>query len=288
MKVQLRHFLVDGLNIDSSGFNWKNRLLFNDSKKPNENIANVYVKIQRPLIETPPKDGFQYDKEISESLHLITIFLSCYGLANNKSLPILEKNSSSAAEIEEKEIDLKNIRSWSVPLHPSKFPPLPIKETMQALNNTIPLFDNVIDIIENGSGHKLDVALIMYYRSVVTFDFMEGFVDLITAFEALYSDSSADLTYKIALRTSVFTETDPIKRRELFDYFRKDVYPTRSSLVHGKDVSFSFVSPYHLHQFSLRKTMETSLLNYIKLASQGKSKTDVLKHIDNIALGMNL
>src|SRR5574341_359212 len=202
MKVQLRSFIVEGLNIDSKGFNWKNRLLFTNSDRPNEHIATAYVKIPRPLTDEAHRKEdavFLHDKEISEALQLLTIFLSCYGLVTDKYLPRIDSRGSFGCEMEESEISLDNIHVKPIVSKSSELGSMTTEETMNYLNGTIPLFEKVMCIIEQQrDDHKLDVALIMYYRSIITFDFMEGFVDLITAFEALYSDSDADLTYKIA------------------------------------------------------------------------------------------
>lgn len=291
MTIHVREFLVNGLNIDTIPFNWKNRLLFSNSDRPNQHISTAYVKMSRSLTDKIYRkvDGiYQHDQDIAEARSIITLFLICYGLVSDKSLPKIDSNSfGSGIDIEEKQFAQVYQYSKIIPSNPSSgFGTMSIEETMMLMNQTVPLFDKVMMILEQKKDeHKIDVALIMYYRSLITFDFMEGFVDLITAFEALYSDSNADLTYKIALRASIFTETDPLKRRELFDYFRKEIYTARSALVHGKDISLGFTSKYHLHQSALRPIMKKSLIQYIELASKGITKMEILKHIDNIALG---
>lgn len=233
MKVHLRLYRIDGLNVDSSGFNWKNRLILTNSDKPNWHIATAYVKIPRPL-PTSPTDIYQGIKDQAEGQRVVTLFLSCYGLVTNKYFPKIDLQGGSGFPIDEDKISLENLHLRLVPNERSGYGTMSIDETMKCLEETMPFFEKVMEILEQQKNdHKLDVALIMFYRSGITMEFMEGFIDMITALEALYSKGGTG-SYKIALRAAVFTENDYVRRRELFDHLRK-IYRSRNKLVHGDD-----------------------------------------------------
>ncbi len=285
MKVLYRLFRIDGLNVDSSGFNWKNRFYFTNSKLPDKHTATAYVKTQRSLQDPIyTKDVRQQDKDIGEILQLLSIFFACYGLVNNQYLPKIDITGSSGSEIEEDQFSLDNLHFWIGIDNPTGYGTMSITDTMKCLNNTVPLFDKVMKILEEQrQDHKLDVALVMYYRSAITLEGMEGFIDIITALEALYSKKGTS-SHQIAMRASIFTETEYSKRREIFD-FLKEAYKARNKLVHGSDVSLEFISDYRIYQSGVSSILKKSLLRYIDLASSGKSKSDIIKYIEDIALG---
>jgi len=284
MKVHYRLFRIDGLNIDPLGFNWKNRLAFTNSRLPDKHTATAYVKIPRPFSDPIYRDGFsEHGKDLQESFRLLSIFFACYGLANNQYLPKIDMTGSSGHEIEEDQFSLDNLHFWIGIENPSGYGTMSIEQTMQCLNNTVPLFDKVMKILENKKDHKLDVALIMYYRSAITFESMEAFTDSITALEALYLENAN--SYKLALRASIFTETDYSMRREIFDGLR-EAYQKRNDFVHGDDVSLGVIGDYQVSKFIVSSVLKKSLLNYIELAFIGKKKSDIIKYIEDIALGL--
>ena len=286
MKVYLFNVLVDGFNIANYGFNWKNRLLFTDSRRPDQNIANAYVKVPYGIRENFDKQNENW----GEALRIVTLFSSCYQLVTDRHMPHIAENSGGGFEIEENDISIDKINSWTVADFQSKRPKVPINDTMDSLHLTTPFFDKVMNILENQGGkHRLDVALIMYYKSASSsaiFD-VSNFINLITALEALYSDGTMELRHKISMRAALFTELDISKRRQLFEDLKK-MYDARSKLVHGSDISLSPINEYTMYEIAVRKVVRKSLLNYIELASTGKSKKQIIDYIDDIALGSAL
>ena len=78
---------------------------------------------------------------------------------------------------------------------------------------------------------SVDVALRRLDYSYDRRDTEDQIIDLMIGFEALFSDSSGEITYKLSLRTSTFLAEyyDP---EFVFDFMKK-AYSLRSSIVHG-------------------------------------------------------
>src|SRR5437867_456092 len=114
VKVHLNAYRIDGLNIDATGFNWQNRILFTDSKLPNKHTASAYVKVNRSLEDPIYRDfsnpmELQSFKDEEASYLLLSIFFACYGLANGQYMPRIDMTGSGGFDIEEEKISLKNL-----------------------------------------------------------------------------------------------------------------------------------------------------------------------------------
>ena len=279
MKIPFQGVIIDGLNVSDDGYDWKNRLIITNGRKHDQCLANVFVKVKNGITE----GGIKQSENFGESQEIAAIFLSCYQLITNSRMPKIIENTGGGTEIDE-----QSISSTDFPLSmgDSRDPPsnrISIDETMSNIQKTIPLFDTVMNIIDSKSKHRLDTSLVMYYRSWRHIFAVENFLNLVTSLEALFSEGT-EIRQTLSLRTAIFTETDVTKRKELFEYLKK-MYKDRSNLVHGRDVSLNPLSDYTMHEVSLRKIVRKSLINYIDLASKGKTKKEIIVHIDDLALG---
>lgn len=281
MKVQLMCYAIDNLNVAESGLRWKDRLILTNNNKPNGNVALALVKIPHPIA-----NHAEQIKDQGYALRMITTLLACYRLTTGHT-PTLITGWSSSVEIEEDKIMHDNsIYSRRLEYQSHEKPQLDTEETMRYLQNTLPLFDKAMNAIENGYD-KLQIALIMYYRAVSSQEAIEDFIDLVTALEALYSDGTDELRYKISLRASILTEDDSSKRRDLFEKL-KDMYDARSKIVHGGEVPLEPVSKYRRYKYELTEIIQKSLLKFIELAQSGLPYKSIIKMLDDKALGIQV
>ncbi|MCK4261305.1 MAG: hypothetical protein KAX49_20205 [Halanaerobiales bacterium] len=79
----------------------------------------------------------------------------------------------------------------------------------------------------------LNTALQIFYNSYYIDEPRHRLINIITSFESLLlKDSEAELSLRLALRTSVFLEKNKHKRKDIFDNMRK-AYRLRNKIVHG-------------------------------------------------------
>lgn len=278
MKVQLIYYAIDNLNVAENGFRWKDRLILTNNNNPNGNVALAFVKI--PHSRTNHDEAL---KDQGDALRMLTSFLACYHLTTGHT-PTLITGWSTSFEIEEEEIMQDSlIYSRSLNYQSREMLQVNTWETTQYLQRTLPLFEKAVNAIENGY-NKLQVALIMYYRAISSREAIEDFIDLVTALEALYSDGTEELRYKISLRASILTEDDRSKRHDLFEKL-KNMYVARSKLVHGGEVPLEPVSKYKQYKHELTSIVQKSLFRFIDLAQSGSSHNNILKALDDKALG---
>lgn len=279
MKVQLMCYAIDNLNIDESGFRWKDRLILTNNNQPNGNVALALVKIPHPTA-----NHAEQIKDQGYALRMITTLLACYRLTTGHT-PTLITGRSVSFEIEEEKILQDNsIYSRRLEYQSNGKPQLNTGETMHYLQNTLPLFDQAMNAIENGYD-KLQIALIMYYRAVSSREAIEDFIDLVTALEALYSDGTGELRYKISLRASILIEKDSSKRHDLFEKL-KDMYDARSKIVHGGEVPLE--RKYRRYKYELTEIIQKSLLKFIELAQSGLPYKSIIRRLDDKALGIQV
>ena len=283
---QLRTFLIEGLNLGKKIFNWKNRLFISHTKTNNENIASVSVVINRPYkytlgrIDVPPEDI----RDQTEALEIIGSFLACYYLANNKHRPRLIRSHRLITPFGKTESPLKLVTK-SILLKSdikSQRAKPPTDKIIVSLKLTRKLFDKIMKIPKKNNP-ELAVALGVYQRSREQYaDTLKNFLDLVTVLDCLLTDRRGDTTYKFALRTSIFAEKD---RRKRFSLFRElqTIYDARSDLVHGHKLPLAYGTAYDGYEEFLRPVVETTLRNYIQLASKGIKKKDILQLIDKKA-----
>ncbi len=281
---------IDGLNVSDTGFNWKGIVILTNGRRPNENIAEAWIRVSewiRPYGKNGPLPKLA--KLTAEGMRTASLFLSCYCLSPPKKVMAPRVIGSGAFLLKEPEqIHEAAAQYAGISSHQSTMQKCPIDETMKNLKLTIPLFEKVMSLIEKKPNYYLLVALLMYYRALQSNEAVEDFIDLVTALEALYSDGSQELRYKVALRASIFTVDETNKRRPLFDKL-KHIYDARSALVHGSVLP---LEPYGVGEYSKYKqllipTVEISLRKYIELAYKGSDKETILQTIDNHALGFS-
>lgn len=295
-KYQLRNMMIDGLSMPDKDYNWDNLFyitpigVLHDKK----NFGMAYLLLDKPL--TVPQDGElienyfrDADEQNSTILYYTTLFLACYHLIDYKTMPRIVWRNSSSVTIHDPIKDVPiHLRSGGVPNVESQLPMRDPKEVEIVLDKTYPLFQKVLAISKTkrkkGKENPLIVALIVYQLTMEKSESIRNFLDFITILEALFTSSDGEISYKLSLRTSVFLQTDPEKRRILFDIMR-DAYNKRSALVHGDDITLKTYSSYSTYKNQLEPLARESLIKYIDLMSNGKSKEDILKEIDHSILG---
>jgi hypothetical protein len=131
----------------------------------------------------------------------------------------------------------------------------------------------------------IDVALRRLDYSYDRRDVEDQIIDLIIGFEALFSDSSGEITYKLALRTATFLSLN-YEADFVFDFMKK-TYALRSSIVHGGKTKpmewegrkVDNAEVVELLQKFLRLALLKIILNKDKLNPQ-----QLIAHIDSVIL----
>jgi hypothetical protein len=93
-------------------------------------------------------------------------------------------------------------------------------------------------ISQKGALNRVARAFNFVRQSRMNNDLGLKIANFCTAFEALFSTSSSELTYKLATRLAYFIGSDPENRKQIFKLMR-DAYSIRSSVVHGDEISKS-------------------------------------------------
>ena len=78
----------------------------------------------------------------------------------------------------------------------------------------------------------LDIAIRRFNYAYERERSEDKLIDYMIAFEALFSEGSGDLRYKIPTRVARFLETDSDQRRNICNIMKKS-YDVRSKIVHG-------------------------------------------------------
>jgi hypothetical protein len=119
---------------------------------------------------------------------------------------------------------------------------------------------------------------------MVTPERFADLIDMITALEALYSDGTQELAYKVALRATIMTEDELSKRAQTFRILKK-AYAERSKVIHGTKVPTSYIIEYGEYVAKLLDTLKLSFLRQIELYAKGMTKDRIIEMLDNMALG---
>lgn len=271
-------------------FNYKNKILFAHPKGADENIANAFVVLDRPL--SPSRGGanwlpenLQHTTDNEESLELVGVFLACFHLINNKTMPIIAFDSPSGFSLKTPDEVIEHAKMGGGYHNEirSRQQKMTVKETCDSLEKTIPLFEKVYNIMEKSKkkANRLVVALLVYHRAMQNKGVLQDFIDLVTIIEALLCDKE-DLSYKFALRTTILVENDESKRKELFKNLRQ-IYSARSGLVHGGDMTLFPYADYLRHKEFLIPVVKVMIQKYIEIQSSGVDS--VMGYVDNLALG---
>ena len=267
-------FAVDGLNIDDNGFRWKERLMLTNSKRKYPNIA---------LAAIINEEGVDYSESVESAHHFLNLFLACYQLTNTSNpIPMpgfVIKHWTGDESFE------AFVRGESYPYeYVSSTPKLHETDVMRNLQQTLPMFEKVISVVESGKVPGLETALGMYYRSVITMESIEDFIGMVTVLEALFSDGE-ELKYKLALRTALMIKDKMSYSRVIFDEVSK-IYKKRSELVHGDIIPIRFRKELIPLKMAATTYAKFSLLGYVELAAKGMTKKKIIEMLDNRALGL--
>ncbi len=292
---QLLFVEIDGLNLANQIFNFKERLFFSHPREADENISNAFVIINRPMTigsgghawET--EDNRKNAEDSEDALRIVGTFLACYNLVNEKHIIDFAFRVPTAMTFHNQEDVMKHVKAGGG-CHPylrSNRPKISSDDSLNSLNLTKSVFDKAISVIES-SQKKIDplqVSLLSYQRAIQNREVLQDFLGLVTSIESLLS-TKEDLRYKFALRSSLFIESIPAKRKEIFDELYK-IYGARNKLVHGEDTSAYPYVDYYRFKLYLESIARKVILKYLELASQGKNKTSIVNEIDEMALGFN-
>jgi hypothetical protein len=285
---------IDGLNLGDEIFNYKNRLLFAHPRGADDNISNAFVVLDRPIVtgmggrawESP--ENMQHAEDAEEALQLVGTFLACYSLVNvNQNLEIVFSSPSGASLSKPEDVLLhaKAGGGWHshIKSHKKK---MTLKEVLKSLNDTLPLFEKVISILDKSKKaiDPLQVALLVYHQSLHQHDMLKDFLGMVTVIESLLCNIE-DLRYKFALRATLFSESDTKKRKDLFEKLNT-IYGMRNKLVHGGNASMFPYVDYWKFKEELEPVVKKILLQYIELAHSGKKKDEIMTQIDDLALGI--
>lgn len=289
-EYHIMSFEVDGLNLQDEIFNHENRICFIHTQGADDNITSVNVFMNKPISlgeggRSWEPQNQQRSTDAEEALRYVGLFLSCYALQNNHALEIVfdAPSAISFSNLADLPQCIK-FRSYHSALKSNK-PKRTISESLEALKNTIPLFKKVESVLDNSEKKvdPLEVALLVYQKTVFQKEILNSFINLVTIIEALLTDKD-DISYKFAMRTTLLIESDTSKRKELYEFLR-EVYRYRSILVHGGDTSMYAYKDYLRLKEKLEPITKQVLLQYIELAEKKMNKKAITNHIDDIALG---
>ena len=288
--------MIDGLNMPDKDYNWNDMFYLTPipTKYGKKNFGMAYVLLDKPM--AIPEDEMHMEKYFQDSdeqnstvLYYTTLFLACYHLIDPRIMPRIVWRSSSGVSIPDPKKDVKlHLRSGGVPNVETRLPEKDSKEIEISLDKTFPLFEKVLGISKikgkKGKENPLIVALIVYQLTLEKSENIRNFLDFITILESLFTSSENELSYKLSLRTAIFLEKDPLKRRGLFDMMR-GAYEKRSSLVHGSDITLKRLSSYFEYRTQLEPRVRQALLQYIELMASGKTKENIITDVDHDILG---
>ena len=288
MQGHVRVCSIDGLNIGNTRFNWNNRIIIFHNEESESNLANVQLIFDTPYRYKKVAGDLpdEENQDQGKAFELLSIFLTCYHLANDLPIPEIMMNTWSAMNLENIE-SIDNIKFTGFIQHgKSKFDTVIDSDYVHdALNNTSPLFEKVMNVPEQRR-KPLTTALTFYHLSKHAKHSFTKFLDLVTVLESLFTENDGELKYKFALRTSLFHENDPVNRKKLYTNLHQ-IYKDRSNLVHGNYISLNPKSMYDERIEYLTPIIFNVFPKYIEYMSSGLSKKDILKLIDNMALGMD-
>ena len=174
------------------------------------------------------------------------------------------------------------------------------KDALERVEQIKHIYDKYIEVI-NDNAH-LKIALKCFYKSYPMLeDSSEMFINAITGMEALYNESSADISYKLAHRAAFLLgllDDLPHESSEVFENIKK-AYNNRSQIIHGNAsgdyklqpvfsyLRLSLVIMIILHSESSKKLIKKDVLNKIdlsmlNLSRQQKLKKEIEKHWEDL------
>lgn len=136
-------------------------------------------------------------------------------------------------------------------------------------------FRNLYEAQVSVDSGRLRIAIRRFNQSQRRDDDTDALIDLWIGLEALFSDSPADVTYKIAMRAALFIEEKGEPRRDLFKQL-KDGYVIRSDLVHGRRHPAEVAQVRSMAHEVLRESLRRLLVT---------ARVPEPREYDNIALG---
>ena len=281
MDGHLRTCTVDGLNLGESIFNWNDKLIIFHNKDTDKNIVNIHTIIPSPYRTKTYDEPLtnEENEDQGDAFETVTMFLACYHLMNDLNMPKIITHTWSAMNLELiNSIDDVKFSGFVSPLKSSFDVTISVDTTLDALNKTKPLFEQLMNLPKKVR-EPISVALIFYQKSRASDVVFTQFLDLVTVLETLFTENDGEQKQKFASRTSIFYERDTTKRIELFEKLRI-IYKNRSELVHGNKISLNPHSVYHDHFEFLLPMVFKILSTYIGILSDGHTKKDIINLID--------
>lgn len=288
MELQARTFYVECINLGDERFIWNDKLMFIDAGTKSGNVAEAHVLIDRPIVQS---DGFtrnyldSHHVDTREGKHVLSIFLACYRLSNERMhYPKINDSTSGGHPIKNIE-DFRTYRRNNNPFVNCKLEAESVEDNMRDLKNTIPLFEKVMKHIQfnqKKTNNPLLIALPLYQR-IAGFD-IEDVIDYCTILESLVCENESELKFKFALRTALLIEMPDMDRKDVFEFLKK-VYNIRSRLVHGSEISLQMFSSENANiVFNLENIVAVTLVTYIELVNSGFNKKQIIEKLDHMAL----
>ena len=291
-KYHIGSFMIDGINLDERIVNWNDKVFFGRHKMHPENISfgfSLFEKTSDVYDGQPMEDAVKvWSKDDAKGLWPILIFFACYHLTNpEKQMPKISKSTASAVEFDVLPQDVANTYGHMGAIRPNietrrnKMSP---DESFERMTATLPLFDKIMKNQTNEfSMNPLIIALLLYQRAMEEEDHLKDFLDLVVVLEAMFNDGRGEVTFKIRQRTSNFCGESIEEKKEIFEKIN-DVYKARSKLVHGGDLTLDRYGEYHTFKTYLIPIVQKCLLKFIDESDQGKTKKQINKELDEIAL----
>lgn len=283
MDGHLRTCTVDGINLGESIFNWNDRLVIFHNKGSDENIVNIHTVISKPYVVRTGGDSLTDEENQSqgEAFEIVSMFLACYHLTNDMNMPKIITGTWSGMDIKSFDSILDIKFTGFISQKKSSFDQIiPVEYTIEALNNTIPLFGKLMKLPEK-IRRQISIALIIYQHARASDEIFLQFLGLVTVLEILFTFKEDSLRKRIASRTSALYLNDEAKRIELNGILRT-IYKDRSDLVHGNTISLNPESLYHKHYDFLLPVVFQILPMYIDIAYWGGTKKHIISELDKM------
>jgi len=155
--------------------------------------------------------------------------------------------------------------------------------TSKEIDDFISFWHEMRTILINGDykGHNyLRIAVKRFNFGTEEKELENKVLDFFIAYEALFLQDTAELSYRLSLRTATILGTTSKDKQKIFKFMR-DAYILRSKIVHGKEpkikrttVDLTNVVP------QLEEYLRKSIVHFLKLIDRQRKHETVLNNID--------
>lgn len=148
----------------------------------------------------------------------------------------------------------------------------------------IPELETNLTFLINESDSRFNVAQRRLSLGIERKNLEDRLIDYMIGLEALYlPDGNQELSFRLSLRMAFLLYTDPIERKRMY-YFAREMYKTRSNIVHGNKYDLNVDETSKLEEL-LRRSLklwikEKSKFSVNKLSHSGKLQSE--GELDNL------